>query len=169
MNVSRSLRAINRRGLTREATYTLFLRVRIIVKFKKAIMQAASRLLSLAFFLQHLHARARAHARRDRDAESRGGDRERVAGCQRRVKNSPIKKISFLPVTRGGAQLMSDAKMIYGAWERERRVARGRLGRAYHKLMNYQRARVRESEKVHLRARADEQIARAIYARQCAA
>jgi hypothetical protein len=36
------------------------------------------------------------------------------------VKNSPIKKISFLPVTRGGAQLMSDAKMIYGAWEGER-------------------------------------------------
>lgn len=36
------------------------------------------------------------------------------------VKNSPIKKISFLLVTRGGAQLMSDAKMIYGVWEREK-------------------------------------------------
>lgn len=35
------------------------------------------------------------------------------------VKNLPIKKISFLPVTRGGVQLMSAAKMIYGVrWER---------------------------------------------------
>lgn len=30
------------------------------------------------------------------------------------VKNLPIKKISFLPVTRGGVQLMSAVKMIYG-------------------------------------------------------
>lgn len=54
------------------------------------------------------------------------------------VKNSPIKKISFLPVTRGGAQLMSDAKMIYGVWRGRTWPVGG--GRAYHKLMNYQGA-----------------------------
>lgn len=69
------------------------------------------------------------------------------------VKNSPIKKISFLPVTRGGAQLMSDAKMIYGVWRGRTWPVGG--GRAYHKLMNYQgeRERERESEKEEVRTR----------------
>lgn len=80
------------------------------------------------------------------------------------VKNSPIKKISFLRGNEGWRAInVRRENDLWAGGGGRGCAARGRRGRAYHKLMNYQGAREWEGEKK--RGREREKESRAM--RQC--